>query len=147
MSASSHEFISAMSNAGVPAMIVSFGVETCDSVVGFANGSIDGKELAYDLGEAGVKVALSAGAVGLAGAAVATVGLAGGAATLATMGASLIAGTVATVIAVEAYETAIDLATPGAEKLLDKAKSLANETYEQTPSFVCRWTMADTCLW
>ena len=103
MKASSHELISSLGNTALPAAVVSFGVQSYDSISDFAKGEIDGKQLAYDLGENAAKVATGAGVVTLVGAAVSGVNPILGA------GITIASSMVGTTVASEAYKTAVEV--------------------------------------
>ena len=156
MQNSTNTMLQSLGNVGVPAALVSFGVASYENVMDFAQGEIDGLELAYDLGENATSVAgASAGsALGLAagGALVAAAGSAlgaagGGAAAGAAIGSvvpgagtavgfvvggglSLVGGMVGTAVATGAYHSAVELGTAGAEKLADKAHEVASGTID-----------------
>ena len=135
MRASSHQLISKVGSTGIPAAMVSFGVETYDTIIDYSTGNIDGTEFAYDMGEAAVKVAAGAGTIALTGAAIATIGLpAGVVGGVVGTGVPIVASMVGTVLATEAYQTAVENGTKGAEQLLDKARDFASNTIEQTKS-------------
>ncbi|MCL2299869.1 MAG: DNA/RNA non-specific endonuclease, partial [Firmicutes bacterium] len=78
MEVSTHKLISSMGKLGVPAAVISFGVASFDSVVDFAQGEIDGKQLALELGENAVSVAAGmAGMVAVAPLAASAAGVGG----------------------------------------------------------------------
>ena len=57
MSKSSSALIKKVAGSSMPAAVVSFAVESYDSVSAYAKGEIDGEELAYELGENAASVA------------------------------------------------------------------------------------------
>lgn len=143
MCQSSCKLIESLGKCGVPAAMVSFGVDSYESVVDFATGEIDAKELAYDLGESGARVA--GGAAGtmaatttgakvgaLAGSVVPGAGTAAGAAVGSAVGfgCGVVGGMVGTAITAEAYQSAVELGGKGAEVLADKAQEVADCTVE-----------------
>lgn len=143
MSKSSHELIKAVSKSGVPAAVVAFGISSYDSISDFAQGEIDGEELAYDLGNsvasvaggmAGTWAATAAGAkVGaVLGSVVPGAGTATGAAVgaVAGFGVSVVGGMVGTAVASEAYKTAVELGGKGVEVLASKVQEVASGTVE-----------------
>lgn len=124
MSKSSSALIQNVGNSCIPAAVVSFGVQSYEDISDFAQGKIDGGELAYNLGEnaAGVAGSMIGGAAGgTAGAIAGPIG---------SFAGSIVGGTVGCAIAVEAYQTAVELGTEGAEILADKAQELANSVID-----------------
>lgn len=124
MSKSSSAFIQRVGGSCLPAATVSFAVESYDSISEFAQGKIDGAELAFDLGDnaAGISGGIAGAKVG------ATVGtLAGPAGTVA---GTLVGGIVGCVVASEAYATAVEAGAEGAELLADKAGAFAQNTID-----------------
>ena len=117
MSKSSSALISKVGGSCLPATAIAFGVESYEDISNFAQGKIDGVELAYNLGE---------NAAGVAG------GFAAGAAMGSVAGpvGTVVGGVVGCVIATEAYETAVELGVEGAEYLADKADELANDVVD-----------------
>lgn len=132
MSSSAHQMIRALGNSGVPAVVISVGVQSFDSITDYATGVIDANELVADLAESTVQVAGSMAGAALAGATVGSVipgaGTIVGAA--AGIGVSMVGGMVGAAVATEAYKSAVRIAAPGAEKLADKAKETAMKTVE-----------------
>ena len=133
MRASSHELIKSLGTLGngcVPAAVISFGVASFDSVVDFAQGEIDGKQLALELGENAASVG-----GGLAGGALLTAGVvavAGVTALPAVAGIAvgLVGGMVGCALASEAYATIVEHAPEVADALKDKAQDAANSVVE-----------------
>lgn len=124
MRGSASDMIRSLGNSGVPAAVISFGIESYDSVMAFAQGEIDGAELAYDLGGnassvAGATYGATVGAT--VGSVVPVVGT--------TIG-GVVGGMVGSAVATGAYETAVKAGMEGAEVLADKAKELAGQTVE-----------------
>lgn len=109
MSNSSKSLVRKIGESCLPAAVVSFGVESYDDISDFAQGKIDGAELAYNLGENAAEV--TGEVIG------------------EYVGGS-IGGVIGCAIAVEAYKTAVELGTEGAEMLADKAQELANEVVD-----------------
>ena len=132
MQHSTNTMLKSLGNCGVPAAIVSFGVESYDTVMDFAQGEIDGIELAYDLGENAASVAGSAFGAALTGAAAGSIVPGAGTAVGFVVGgsASLIGGMVGTAVATGAYHSAVELGSAGAEVLADKAHEIASGTVE-----------------
>jgi hypothetical protein len=127
MATSSHTLLRTLGKANVPAAIISFGIDACDSVTDYAHGEISGKELAYDLGKSATGVAggMTGGMTGaLAGAALGSV--VPGAGTVAGFALGLAGGMLGYVAATGAYATAIEFATGGVEVLADQAEVVAN---------------------
>lgn len=132
MQNSTNTMLQSLGNLGVPAAVVSFGVESYDTIMDFAQGEIDGLELAYDLGENAASVAGSAAGAALAGAAVGSIIPGAGTAVgfIIGGGASIVGGMVGTAVATGAYKTAIEMGTAGAEVLADKAQEMATKTID-----------------
>lgn len=128
MSSSSHKLISSLGHAYVPAIVISFGVQSFDSVVDFANGTITGSELAYDLTENAVSIGGSIGGSALAGTALGTV--IPGAGNIVGFGVGLVGGVIGCAVASEAYVSAIKFGAENADVLADKAKRVASSTVE-----------------
>lgn len=119
MSSSGHTLIRSLGKANLPAAVISFGIDSYDSIIDYAHGEIDGKELAVDLGESAVGTvgAMSGAAVGAAtGSIVPVVG---------TVVGGLVGGMVGYAVATGAYATAIEVAQGGTEILVDKAEGIA----------------------
>ena len=108
----------------MPAAVVSFAVESYDSVSAYAKGEIDGEELAYELGEnaASVTGAMKGASIGAAIGSVA--GPAG------TIAGGLVGGVVGAAVASEVYATAVELGADGINKLAEHAESLMKDTIE-----------------
>lgn len=117
MSASGHALIVSLGQSGVPEAVVSFGVHSFDSIIDYAEGVIDGKQLAYDLGENaamfGGEIAGNAVGFAIGGPAVGMVG-----------------GMVGCAVASEAYASAVEFASEHVDELADKAQEMANKTVE-----------------
>lgn len=130
MTNSSSTLVSKVGNSCLPAAVVSFSVESYEDISAFARGEIDGGELAYNLGEnaAGVAGSFVGGA---AGGAVGSV-----AGPVGSFAGTVVGGTVGCVIAVEAYQTAVELCTDGAEILADKAQELATNVIDSVSATV-----------
>lgn len=132
MKGSSHALLQSAGKLGIPAAIISFGVESFDSVTEFAQGNIDAGELAYDLGENAASVA--GGTLGgvLTGAAAGSIVPGVG-----TVVGGIVGGLIGTALAGEAYKTAAEAiseqipnATKGMEVIGNKAQEMANGVVE-----------------
>lgn len=124
MSKSSSALIQKVAGSSLPAAVVSFAVESYDSVSAYAQGEIDTEELAYELGENAASVAGAMKGASI-GAAIGSV-----AGPVGTVAGSIVGGVVGAVIATEVYATAVEVATEGVEVLAEKAETLINETIE-----------------
>lgn len=145
MQNSSHTLIKSMGKAGVPAAVITVGIESYDAVSDYATGTIDGKELAYEVGKntastVGASVGASVGSkVGVVvGGAVGTVALpvlpGVGTAVGATVGGvagTMVGSTVGAAVATEAYKTAVEVGAPTAEKWANEAETYVKSTIEQ----------------
>ena len=140
MRASSSQLIRSVGGSCLPASVVSFVVESYDSISEFAQGEIAGNELAYDLGEnataiaAGIKGAAVGTSVGtkigaLVGMVAGPVGTAVGA-TVGGVTGSLIGGVVGCAVLSEVYATAMEYGADHVEQIADKVKEFANKTVE-----------------
>ena len=128
MSSSSHQLIKSLGKSGVPAAVISFGVQSFDSVIDYADGIIDGKQLAYDLGENAARVGGSVAGSAAAGAIVGSV--VPGAGTAVGFAAGMVGGMVGCAVASEAYASAVEFASEHVDELADKAQEMANKTVE-----------------
>ena len=128
MSASSHQLIHSLGSSGVPAAVISFGVESFDSVVDYADGVIDGKQLAYELGENAAQVAGSAAGAAVTGAIVGSV--VPGAGTVVGFAAGMVGGMVGCAVASEAYVSAVEFGAEHADVMAEKAQEMANKTVD-----------------
>ncbi|SEA04391.1 hypothetical protein SAMN05216349_10417 [Oribacterium sp. KHPX15] len=126
MSASSHHLIKSLGKSGIPAAVISFGVQSYDSVVDYATGQISGNELAYDLGENAAQVGGSIAGAAIAGAAVGSV--VPGAGTVVGFGAGMVGGMIGCAVASEAYVSAVEFGSKHIDELADKAKEMADNT-------------------
>ena len=126
MSASSHQLINSLGKSGVPATVISFGVQSYDSVMDYATGQITGNELAYDLGKNAAQVGGGIAGAALAGAAVGSVVPVAG--TAVGFGVGLVGGMVGCAVASEAYVSAVEFGAEHAGELADKAKEMADNT-------------------
>lgn len=122
--ASGHTLIRTLGNANVTAAVISFGIDSYDSVVSYAQGEISGQQLAYDLGESATGVA-GAMAGAQIGAAIGTV-----AGPVGTVAGGLVGGMVGYAVATGAYATAIEVAQGGTQVLVDKAEAIAETATE-----------------
>ena len=128
MAKSSQALIKSLGNSGVPTAVVSFGVDSYDSISEFAKGNIDEVELLYDLGDSAATVAGSMAGAALAGAAVGSI--VPGAGTVVGAATGLVGGMVGCALASEVYATAVGAGVKGTEILADKAKNFADTTIE-----------------
>lgn len=122
MKESSKVLLQRVGNSCLPAAAVVFAVDSADAVIDFATGEIDGGELAYEFGDSAASVAggFAGGATGAkVGAAIGTVAAPGVGTAVA---GGVVGGVVGTVVASEAYATAVELGTEGAECRQKKQK-------------------------
>ena len=131
---SSQALIKSLGNSGVPAAVISFGIDSYDSISDYAQGNIDEVELLYDLGDSAATVAGSMAGAALAGAVVGSV--VPGAGTVVGAAAGLVGGMVGCALASEAYATAVEAGAKGAEILAEKAKEFADNTVELAKDIV-----------
>lgn len=124
MSKSSSALVKKVAGSSMPVAVVSFAVESYDSVSAYAKGEIDGEELAYELGEnaASVTGAMKGASIGAAIGSVA--GPAG------TIAGGLVGGVVGAAVASEVYATAVELGADGIDKLAEHVESLMKDTIE-----------------
>lgn len=124
MSKSSSALIQKVAGSSLPVAVVSFAVESYDSVSAYAKGEIDGGELAYELGEnaASVAGAMKGATIGAA------VGSVAG--PVGTVAGGIVGGVVGAVVATEIYATAVELGAEGVEYLAEQAESLMQGTAE-----------------
>ena len=124
MRASSNQLIQSIGGSCLPAAAVSFAVQSYEDISDYAQGKIDGLELAYNLGG---NAAMVAGGIEGAqiGAAIGTV-----AGPVGTVAGGIVGGVVGCVVATEAYETVVELGSEGAEFLATKANEFANQTID-----------------
>ena len=133
MKGSSKVLLQRVGNSCLPAAAVVFAVDSADAVIDFATGEIDGGELAYEFGDSAASVAggFAGGATGAkVGAAIGTVVAPGVGTAVGAVAGGVVGGVVGTVVASEAYATAVELGTEGAECLAEKAETLAKDTVE-----------------
>lgn len=125
LSQSSSTLIRKVGGSCFPAAVVSFAVDSYDSISDFAQGQIVTSELACDLGKSATSIAGSftggAAVGGVAGSVGGPVGTAIG---------GIVGGVVGCAVATEAYETAVKLGAEGAQVLGNKAEEFANSTVE-----------------
>ena len=125
MRASSNQLIRAVSGTCAPAAVVSFAVDSYEDISAFAQGKLDGGELAYELGESAAGIAGGIGGGALVGGAIGSF-----AGPVGTAAGTIVGGVVGCVAATEAYETAISLGAEGAEFLAKNAEKFANQTID-----------------
>jgi hypothetical protein len=124
MSKSSSALIQKVAGTSLPGAVVSFAVESYDSVSAYAKGEIDTEELAYELGEnaASVAGAMKGASIGAAvGAVAGPVGAVAG---------GLVGGVVGAAIASEVYATAVEIGAEGVEFIAEQAENLIQGTVE-----------------
>lgn len=129
MASSSCKLIRSLGDSSVPAAVVAFGVQSFKSVVDYAQDEIDGRELAYDLGNNAAGVTGSIAGAAAFGAAVGSV--VPGAGTVIGATAGLVGGMVGYALASEAYVTAIDVMSEYADAIGEKAQEIANKTIDK----------------
>lgn len=129
MASSSCKMISALGKSSVPGAVVAFGVQSYGAVMDYAQGEIDGQELAYDLGENAVGVAGSIAGAAAAGAIAGSVVPVAGTVVGAAIG--LVGGMVGYAVASGAYETAIELGSEYADEIGEKAQEVASATIDK----------------
>ncbi len=117
MKSSASQLVQRVGGSCAPAAVVSFAVESYDSISDFAQDEIDAKQLAYELGENAAGVAASFAAGAAAGALAGPVG-------------AVVGGVVGCVVATEAYETAVEIGSEHASDLASKAQEFANQTID-----------------
>lgn len=120
-SQSSSALIQRVGGSCLPAAVVSFAVDSYDSISDFAQGEIAVPELAHDLGESAASVAGSFAGGAAIGAAVGTF-----AGPVGNIIGGIAGGVVGCAVATEVYETAVQVGTEGAQVLADKAEEFAN---------------------
>lgn len=128
MSKSSSTLIRKIAGSSMPAAVVSFAVESYDSIAAYARNEIDSGELAYELGENAASIAGAIGGAALMGAAVGSV--VGPLGTGAGFIVGAVGGVVGAAIASEAYATAVELGMQGAEFIAERAEGLMKDTVE-----------------
>lgn len=124
MAKSSSALIQKVANSSMPAAVVSFAVESYDSVSAYAKGEIDGEELAYELGDNAASIA---GAMHGASAGAAIGSVAG---PVGIVAGSIVGGVVGAAVASEMYATAVELGAEGVELLAQKAEGLMQNTVD-----------------
>lgn len=124
MSKSSSTLIQKVAGSSMPVAVVSFAVESYDSVSAYAKGEIDGEELAYELGDnaASVAGAMKGAAIG------ASVGSVAG--PVGSVAGGIVGGVVGAAVASELYATAVELGAESVDYLADKAEGLMQQTVE-----------------
>ena len=124
MSRSSSQMIQRVAGSTLPVAVVSFAVESYDTVTAYAKGEIDGEELAYELGEnaATVTGAMKGATMG------ATIGSALGPA--GSVAGGIVGGIVGAAVASEVYATAVELGAEGVEFLAEQAEGLMQGTID-----------------
>ena len=128
MSSSSHQLIKSLGSSNIPATAISFGVQSFDSIIDYANGTIDGGELAYDLGENAASIGGSIAGSAAAGAAVGSI--VPGAGTAVGFTAGLVGGMVGCAVASEAYSSIVEFGGEHAGPLAEKAQEMASRTVD-----------------
>ncbi|HEM3665226.1 TPA: DNA/RNA non-specific endonuclease [Streptococcus suis] len=128
MANSSRALLKGMAKNNIPAIAVSYAVESYDTVSEFARGKIEGTEFAYRMGD---HSAATAGAVAgaVAGAKVGAV-LGTSAGPAGTVAGGVVGGMVGYVIASEAYQSAIEMGSPAVEALGEKVQEYGQQVAE-----------------
>ena len=124
MSKSSSALIQKISGSCFPAAVVSFAVESYDSVSAFAKGEIDVGELAYELGENAASIAGAMGG-GSVGSAIGSV-----AGPVGTVVGGVIGSVVGAAVTSEVYATAVEAGAEAVEYLAEKAEGFMQDTVE-----------------
>ena len=158
MKNSSHTLIRSVSKIKVPTEAVTFAVMSFDSIVDYAQGEIDGRELAYDLGDnavaiAGSKIGMAVGTAGAtavagmltsgAGTAVATGVVAAGTAvaapavvtSVAITSVGILGAMVGTAVATEVYQTAMTTDFENIDQYVATVKDCAAQTIDAAKEF------------
>ena len=134
---SSHELIRNVGNIKVPGEAVAFAVMSFDSVVDYAQGEIDGRELAYDLGDNAA--ALAGGKIGFAAAAAGATAVAATAPvavpTVAVVSVGILGSMVGTAVATEIYETAMNTDFEHIEQYAASVKECASQAIDSAREF------------
>lgn len=125
LSQSSSTLIQRVGGSCLPAAVVSFAVDSYDSISDFAQGEIEVSELTYDLGESAASVAGSFAGGAAVGAAVGTF-----AGPVGNIIGGIAGGVVGCAVATEVYETAVKLGAEGVLALSDKVEEFANATVD-----------------
>ena len=128
MANSSRALLKGMAKNNIPAITVSYAVESYDTVSEFARGKIEGTEFAYRMGD---HTAATAGAVAgaVAGAKVGAV-LGTSAGPAGTVAGGVVGSMVGYVIASEAYQSAIEMGSPAVEALGEKVQEYGQQVAE-----------------
>ena len=158
MKNSSHTLIRSVAKIKVPTEAVTFAVMSFDSIVDYAQGEIDGRELAYDLGDnavaiAGSKIGMAVGTAratavaGMltsgAGTAVATGVVAAGTAvaapavvtTVAIASVGILGSMVGTAVATEVYQTAMTTDFENIDQYAASVKDCAAQAIDAAKEF------------
>lgn len=133
MSASSHTLIKALGNSGLPAATITFAVSSYDSIIDYAQGTIDEAELALDLSKNAVNIA--GGALGSAAAGAVLGSVVPGAGTVVGFTVGLVGGIVGTAVASEMYSTALEYGPEVAQGFADKAQEMASQAVETVQQY------------
>ena len=108
---SSHSLLRSLSAYHVPAMVISFGIDSYDEISDYAAGEITGLELAYELGDNAVQV----------------LGATAGATALGPVpGGSLVGAVAGAALASKAYETAVELAVEYGPDAIERINEVAD---------------------
>ncbi|HEP1820261.1 TPA: hypothetical protein VB845_002115 [Streptococcus suis] len=128
MAVSSRTLLKGLAKNNIPAIAVSYAVESYDTITEFARGKIEGTEFAYRMGDhtastAGAFAGMKVGAViGTTAGPVGTV--AGGAV------GGVVGGMVGYVIASEAYQSAIEIGSPAVDAIGEKVQEYGQQVAE-----------------
>lgn len=113
---SSVKLLNTIAKSGIPSAVVSFAVESYDSISAYAKGEICTSTLAYELGDAAASVAGAA--------------IGGNLGSVRGFSGALVGSFVGAAVASEIYATAVEIGADGVEMLAEKAESLAQTTVE-----------------
>lgn len=124
MAVSSRTLLKGLAKNNIPAIAVSYAVESYDTITEFARGKIEGTEFAYRMGD---HTAVTAGA--FAGAEVGAV-LGTSAGPAGTVVGGVVGGMVGYVIASEAYQSAIEIGSPAVDAIGEKVQEYGQQVAE-----------------
>ena len=130
MKNSGNELLKSIGGGAIPVAVVSFGVQSFDSVVSYAKGEITGGELAYDLGENASRISGSMAGAAIGAAALGAVPVAG------PVVGGIVGGLVGTVVTGEAYKTAVEFGEKNVGPLAEKLQATATGTLDKVKEFL-----------
>ena len=125
LNATGSEMLQSIAGSNAPAAFVSFAITSHGSIIEFAQGNIDGAELAYDLGNNAVGVTGSI--VGAEYGAVVGTAIMPGAGTVV---GGVVGGMIGYSVSTGAYKTALEYGSKGADVFATKAKEIGKATIE-----------------